>query len=226
MEIFERTISLIGEKNIKTLQSKKIIIFGVGGVGGYVVEMLARSGIGHLTLVDFDVVSESNLNRQIIATADTVGKLKVDCFKNRIANINPNCEVKTIAKKLEETNVQDFELNSYDYVIDCIDMLNSKVALIKFCKESDIKIISSMGAGNRFEVPKFEICDISKTKNDGLARALRYKLRKIGINHLMVCYTEQPAKKQKIVGSIAYFPAMAGITIGAYIVNQFVNLEN
>ena len=105
-------------------------------------------------------------------------------------------------------------------------MINSKVALIKFCKENNINIISSMGAGNRFEIPKFEICDISKTKNDGLARALRYKLRQIGINHLTVCYTQQPAKKQKIVGSIAYFPAMAGITIGAYVINQFLIIED
>lgn len=223
MKIFERTISLVGTENLEKLKSKNVIIFGVGGVGGYVVEMLARTGIEHLTLVDFDVVSESNLNRQIIATTETIGKLKVDCFKQRLSAINPNCVVKTFAEKLEETNLQNFNLKNYDFVIDCIDMLKSKVALIKFCKENDINIISSMGAGNRFEIPKFEICDISKTKNDGLARALRYNLRKLGINHTTVCYTEQPAKKQKVVGSISYFPAAAGIAISAYVTNKFLN---
>lgn len=224
MEIFERTKSLIGAENLKKLNFKSVIIFGVGGVGGYVAEMLARSGIEHLTLVDFDVVSESNLNRQIIATIETIGKLKVDCFKQRIKSINPNCVVETFAEKLYETNIQNFNLKKYDYVVDCIDMLKSKVALIKFCKENDVNIISSMGAGNRFEIPQFDICDISKTKNDGLARALRYNLRKLGINHTTVCYTEQPAKKQKIVGSISYFPAAAGITISAYVVNQLLKI--
>ena len=221
----ERTKQLIGEENNFKLQSKKVIVFGVGGVGGYVVEMLARTGIGELAIVDFDVVSESNINRQIIADTSTVGKLKVDCFKQRILAINPNCKVAVYAQKVDETNVNTFELEKYDYVVDCIDMLSGKVALIKFCKEKGINIISSMGAGNRYQIPKFEICDINKTKNDGLARALRYKLRKLGINHTMVCYTSQEAKKSKIIGSIAYFPAMAGINISAFVINEFLKGE-
>ena len=187
--------------------------------------MLARCAIENLTLVDFDAVSESNINRQIIANISTVGKLKVDCFKERILSINPNCKVKALSVKLDENNVSDFNLEQYDFVIDCIDMLKSKVALIKYCKENNINIISSMGAGNRTQIPQFEICDISKTQNDGLARALRYSLRKIGINHTMVCYTNQPAKKQKVIGSIAYFPAMAGINIAAWVINQFIGDE-
>ena len=221
----ERTKQLIGEENNFKLQSKKVIVFGVGGVGGYVVEMLARTGIGELAIVDFDVVSESNINRQIIADTSTVGKLKVDCFKQRILAINPNCKVAVYAQKVDEANVSTFELEKYDYVVDCIDMLSGKVALIKFCKEKGINIISSMGAGNRYQIPKFEICDINKTKNDGLARALRYKLRKLGINHTMVCYTSQEAKKSKIIGSIAYFPAMAGINISAFVINEFIKGE-
>ena len=221
----ERTKQLIGEENNFKLQSKKVIVFGVGGVGGYVVEMLARTGIGELAIVDFDVVSESNINRQIIADNNSVGKLKVDCFKQRILAINPNCKVTTYAQKVDETNVNTFEVEKYDYVVDCIDMLSGKVALIKFCKENNIKIMSSMGAGNRYQIPKFEICDINKTNNDGLARALRYKLRKLGINHTMVCYTSQEAKKSKIIGSIAYFPAMAGINIAAYVINEFLKGE-
>lgn len=218
----ERTKELIGEQNNFKLKSKKVIVFGVGGVGGYVVEMLARTGIGEIAIVDFDTVSESNINRQIIADINSVGKLKVDCFKQRILSINPACKVNSFAEKVDENNAQSFDLKKYDFVIDCIDMLSGKVALIKYCNENNINIISSMGTGNRFEIPKFEICDISKTRNDGLARALRYKLRKLGINHTMVCYTSQEAKKSKIIGSIAYFPAMAGITISAFVINQFL----
>ena len=222
MNTNERTISLIGQENVDKLASKKVIVFGVGGVGGYVVEMLARSNIGHITIVDFDVVSESNINRQIIATVDSIGKLKVDCFKQRVLSINPNCDIKTIATKLDESNIQDFKIDSFDYVVDCIDMLKSKIALIEYCNKNNISIISSMGAGNRFQIPEFEICDISKTKNDGLARKLRYELKKIGVTHSKVCYTSQDAKKQNVIGSIAYFPAMAGIKIGAFVINELI----
>ena len=222
MSFNERTVALIGEKNAQKLKQKNIIIFGVGGVGGYVVEMLSRTGIGKLTLVDFDVVSESNINRQIIATKNTIGKTKVECFKKRINNINHNCQVKTICQKVEKDNLEQFDLKHYDFVIDCIDTVFSKVALIEYCCKNNIKIISSMGAGNRFELPKFEICDISKTHDDALARVIRAKLRKVGINHTMVCYSSQPSKKQKVVGSIAYFPASAGINISAYIINELL----
>lgn len=222
MSFNERTIALIGEDNIKKLQSKKVIIFGVGGVGGYVVEMLARSSVGEITLVDFDVVSKSNINRQIIAITQTVGRLKVECFKNRILEINPNCKVNIFAEKLMPENIDIFNLQNYNFVIDCIDMVTSKIALIKFCYDNDIKIISSMGAGNRFELPKFEICDIFKTENDGLAKAIRVKLRKIGVKHSLVCYSKQNAKKQKQIGSIAYFPASCGINIAAYVINYFI----
>ena len=222
MNINERTISLIGQENVDNLASKKVIVFGVGGVGGYVVEMLARTNIGHIAIVDFDVVSESNINRQIIATIENVGKLKVDCFKKRILSINPNCDVETFAIQLNENNIKDFKLENYDYIIDCIDMFKSKIALIQYCNQNNLKLISSMGAGNRFQIPEFEICDISKTKNDGLARKLRYELKKIGITHTIVCYTSQDAKKQKVIGSIAYFPAMAGIKIGAFVVNELI----
>ena len=222
MSFDERTKALIGENNIELLKSKKVIIFGIGGVGGYVVEMLVRTGVENITIVDFDVVSESNINRQIIANINTVGKLKVDCFKERILSINPNCIVNCIPEKLTEQNLESFDLKNYNFVIDCIDMVNSKVALIKYCHDNNIKIISSMGAGNRFAIPKFEICDIYKTQNDGLAKSIRSKLKKLGVKKLMVCYSNQDAKKQKIIGSIAYFPAMAGITISAYVINQFI----
>ena len=222
MSFNERTIALIGEENVKKLASKKVIVFGVGGVGGYVVEMLARSGVEKITLVDFDTVSDSNINRQIIATKSSVGKLKVDCFKERIEQINPQCKVGIFAEKLTAENISIFNLKQYDFVIDCIDMVSSKIALIKFCYDNNIKIISSMGAGNRFEVPEFKICDIFKTENDGLAKAIRAKLREIGVKHTTVCYSKQDAKKQKQIGSIAYFPAACGINIAAYVINSFL----
>ena len=219
MSFDERTIALIGEEKNNQLKHKNVIIFGVGGVGGYVAEMLARIGIENLTLVDFDTVSESNINRQIIATNQSVGKLKVDCFKKRIFDINPNCQVDAKPEKLTDENISKFELSKFDFVVDCIDMVSSKIALIKFCYDNNIKIISSMGAGNRYQIPKFEICDINKTENDGLAKVIRAKLRQLGVKKCTVCYTKQDAKKQRVIGSIAYFPASCGITISAYVIN-------
>lgn len=223
MGIFDRTISLIGKENFNILQTKNVIVFGCGGVGGYVIEMLVRSGINNLTIVDFDVVSETNINRQIIATTNTVGKLKTECFKDRVYNINPNCNLTTISEKLLPDNINNFNLKKYDYVIDCIDMVTSKVELIKFCYDNNIKIISSMGTGNKFDLPKFEITDIFKTENDGLAKVIRKLLREKGVKSTTVIYSKQDAKKQKEVASIAYFPASCGIMISSYIINQFLN---
>lgn len=222
MSIFERTISLIGQENFDKISSKKVIIFGCGGVGGYVIEMLARTGIGTLTIVDFDRVSESNINRQIIATTDTIGEFKTECFKNRITKINPNCKIETFEEKLAEENVAKFELEKYDYVIDCIDDVKAKVALIKFCDKNKLKIISSMGAGNRFDIPNFAVCDIFDTKNDGLAKAIRTRLKKEGIKKLKVVATTSLPKKQDIVGSIAYYPSMCGIVLASYVVNELI----
>lgn len=222
MGIHDRTIALIGNEKFDILQNKKIIVFGCGGVGGYVIEMLARSGIKNLTIVDFDVVSESNINRQIIATTNTIGLLKTECFKNRIQLINSDCNVTCINKKLLAENIGEFNLNSYDFVVDCIDMVTSKVALIKFCFENNIQIISSMGTGNKYDIPNFEICDIYQTKNDGLARVMRQLLKKAGVKNATVIYSSQDSKKQDIIGSIAYFPAMCGIMISAYIINKFI----
>lgn len=222
MGIFDRTISLIGQEKFNILQNKNVIIFGCGGVGGYVIEMLVRSGIENLTIVDFDVVSETNINRQIIATTNTVGMLKVDCFKQRILSINPNCNLTAINDKLLPENIEKFNLKIYDYVIDCIDMVTSKVELIKFCYDNNIKIISSMGTGNRSQLPKFEITDIFKTENDGLSKIIRKLLREKGVKSTTVIYSKQDAKKQKEVASIAYYPACCGIMISSYVINQFL----
>ena len=222
MSIFERTIALIGQENFDKLSKSKIIVFGCGGVGGYAIEMLARTGVGNLTIVDFDKVSESNINRQIIALTNSVGEFKTRCFKSRIDQINKDCKVKTFEEKLTKENIEDFELKNYDFVIDCIDDVGAKVELIKYCNKGKIKLISSMGAGNRFDMPKFEVCDIFDTKNDGLAKAVRARLKKEGIKNAKVVATTSLPKKQSVVGSIAYYPSACGITIASYVVNELI----
>lgn len=222
MSFNERTVALIGQDKYDTLKNKRVIVFGCGGVGGYTIEMLARCGVESITIVDFDTVSESNLNRQIIATTNTIGKLKVDCFKERIATINKDCKVLAINQKLTTENIQKFNLQQYDYVIDCIDMVTSKVALIKHCYFNNINLISSMGTGNKYQVPQFEICDIYNTKNDGLAKVMRNLLKKENVKSAKVIYSCQDAKKQQVLGSIAYFPAMCGIMLASYVVNELI----
>lgn len=225
MSAFERTINLIGEDNFDKIQSKKIIVFGVGGVGGYVVEMLVRSGVNNLTIVDFDKVNESNLNRQIIATNSNLNFYKVSAFKNRILDINPNINLHISTERVCEENLEDFFLNQYDIVIDCIDSFKDKLALIEFCTKNNINIISSMGAGNRYKQTSFKIVDIFKTQNNALARKLRVELRKKNIKKLLVCSTDSPSDnvfdKTKVF-SISYNVALCGITIASYVINAII----
>ena len=159
--MFSRTELLIGDK-INLLKKSNIIIFGIGGVGGYVAEMLVRSGIENITLVDFDVVDLTNLNRQIIALQSAIGKFKVDVMKDRILDINNKCNVKVFNEKLTSENIENFNLLDYDYIIDAIDMIQSKVALIDYAYRHNLKIISAMGAGNRYDIPEFKVVDIYK----------------------------------------------------------------
>lgn len=226
MEVFERTIALIGQEKFDKLQSKKIIVFGVGGVGGYVVEMLVRSGINNLTIVDFDKVNESNLNRQIIALNSTLGFYKVCAFKDRILDINPNINLHIVADRVTPENLDDFMLSQYDYVIDCIDSFKDKLSLIEYCYNNKIKIISSMGAGNRYKQTNFKVTDIYKTQNNALARKLRQELRKRQIKKLTVCSTDSlsdnTVDKTKVF-SIAYNVALCGITIASYLINEIIN---
>lgn len=225
MSAFERTINLIGQENFDKLQSKKIIVFGVGGVGGYVVEMLVRSGVKNLTIVDFDKVNESNLNRQIIATNSTLNYFKVSAFKDRILDINPYINLCIIRDRVNEENLDDFMLEQYDYIIDCIDSFKDKLALICYCKNKNLNIISSMGAGNRYKQTTFKIMDIYKTQNNALARKLRLELRKKGIKKLTVCSTDSPSDNntdRTKVFSISYNVALCGVTIASFVVNDII----
>lgn len=219
-DIFSRTELLIGSENMMTLKNSKVCIVGVGGVGGSVLEMLARAGVQNFVLVDGDVVSVSNKNRQIIALDSTIGRKKVDVFENRLLDINSNIKIEKYDYNLTEKNVENIITNDIDYVVDAIDSTADKIALIVFCKRNNIPIISSMGAGNRFQNIKFAVSDISKTEYDGLAKIVRKKLREIGIkNHKVVFSPTQSISTGRVIGSISFVP----IICGAYLASEVVN---
>ena len=228
MEEFSREIKLIGQENFEKLKNSKILLFGIGGVGGYVLESLARSGVENITIVDFDTVSESNLNRQIIALKTTIGKYKVDVARERVNNINPNCNVKAIKEKLTKENIDSFNFKNYDFVIDAIDMVTSKLLIIEKAKKENVEVISCMGTGNKLDATKLQICDISKTNYCPLAKVMRKELKNRGIYHLNVVFsTEQPKrfdeKQRKVTpASIAYVPAVAGLYISQFVIKKLM----
>ena len=229
MENFIRTQNLLGEKNMQKLGISKVLVFGVGGVGGYVAEGLARSGVGNISLVDFDTVSESNINRQIIATYSSIGQKKVDVMKKRILDINPNANVKTFDIKFNEETMDQINFGDYDYIIDAIDMITSKLLIIKLAKQNNVPIISCMGTGNKLDVTKLQICDISKTYMCPLAKVMRKELKDRGINHVDVLFsTEEPQKTNNeyngkaVPNSIVFVPAVAGLTIASFVLNKLL----
>ena len=227
---FSRTEMLIGKEGINKLQKSKVAIFGIGGVGSYVVEALARVGIGSFILIDSDKITKTNINRQIIATTKTIGKLKVDVAKERILEINPNATVKTYAEFFKQDS-SIFLDNSINYIIDAIDTVSSKIELITKAKELNISIISSMGTGNKLDPTKFEITDIYKTSVCPLAKVMRKELKKRKIDKLKVIYSkEEPIKikkndietKKSIPGSISYVPSVAGLIIASEVVKDII----
>ena len=190
-EQHSRTQLLLGRPAIDTLEGSSVAVFGVGGVGGYVVEVLARSGVGELALFDNDRVCLSNLNRQIVALHSTVGQYKVDAAEARIHDINPHCIVHKYPTFYLPSNTDDYDLSQYDYVVDCIDTVTAKIELIKRCHQLHVPIISSMGAANKMDATAFRVTDITKTTMDPLAKVLRKKLRTLRIPHLKVVYSEE-----------------------------------
>ncbi len=224
-EIWQRFSMMIGEKKMNKLNEKRIILFGVGGVGGYVAEMLVRSGICDLTIVDFDKVDVTNINRQIVALHSTVGKYKVDVMEERLLDINPDANIVTIKEKLSAENINNFNLVDYDYIVDCIDDVKAKQALIKYCSQNELNIIVSCGAGNRYKNnPQFLVSDISKTNYDRLAKVIRKFCQTEDIQKLNVVWTkEQPQKASKVIGSVAYFPASMACTLSSFVINQLLN---
>lgn len=231
-EIFKRTQMLLGSDAIKTLGASAVAVFGVGGVGGGVVEALARGGIGRIDLIDNDTVSKSNINRQLAATHSTVGMLKTEAAKRRISEINPDCEVNTFNIFILPENIDKFDFTPYDYVVDAIDTVSGKIAIIESCSKQKIPVISSMGTGNKLDPTKFEITDIYKTSVCPLARVMRTEMKKRGIKKLKVLYSkEEPLKPiitettergKAVPGSVSFVPPVAGMIIGGEVIKDLI----
>ena len=221
---FTRTELLLGAEAMERLRQSRVIVFGVGGVGGYVVEVLARSGVGTLALVDNDCVALSNLNRQIIALHSTVGRPKVDVLEERIHDINPQCEVRKYQMFYLPENADAIPLEEYDYVVDCVDTVKAKLDLVRRCHKLLKPFISSMGAANKLDPTAFRVSDIAKTNNDPLARVLRKTLRREGIEHFKVVYSEElPTQRSSdTLASCAFVPAAAGLVVGGEVVKDLV----
>ena len=229
---FSRTELLIGKQAIEKLKQAKVAVFGIGGVGSYVVEGLARAGVGNFILVDKDIVDKTNINRQIIATHKTIGLKKVEVAKQRILDINPDAVVE-IYSEFFMPNSPDLFDKKTDYVIDCIDTITSKLELIVRAKNMNIPIISCMGTGNKLDPTKFEVTDISKTSVCPLAKVIRKELRNRGINTLKVVYSkEEPIKtnifgeetKKQIPGSISFVPSVAGLIISGEVIKDLIKV--
>lgn len=225
MKQFERTTLLIGEEKQNILKNANIIVFGIGGVGSYVVEALVRAGIGHLTIVDFDIVDITNINRQIIALNSTIGQKKIEAAKKRILDINPNIELHTYDTFISDETISKFDFTKYNFIIDAIDNVEGKLQIIEKAIKYNIPIISSLGTANKLDPTKLTITDISKTNTCPLARIVRTKLRKKGINHLNVLYSSEiPVKSSSTtLGSISFVPSTAGLLISSFVINNLIS---
>ena len=228
----ERTALLLGDDGVERLRLARVIVFGVGGVGGYVVEALARAGVGTLELVDDDDVDITNCNRQIIATTGTVGRPKVEVFAERLRSINPEIVVNCRQMYFDAGKVDDFDFKVYDFVVDAIDSVYSKLALIAAAREAGTPVISAMGAGNKLHPEQLELADISETSVCPLARVMRRELKKRGIEHLPVVFSkEKPAdihwtgEGRPPTGSVSFVPSAAGLIIAGAVVRQLVGLN-
>ena len=226
MHKFDRFKKLISEDSFENISSKTVLVVGVGGVGGYVIESLARSGIGTLILVDFDTIDETNINRQIIALKSTIGMKKVDAFESRIKDINEKCEVIKINKFIDASNIDVLFDYEFDYLVDACDTVSTKLALIDRCILEKRKFISSMGTGNKLDPSMLEIVDVRKTVNDPLARIVRKHVKDKRINDkvLVLSSRELPIKTgDRIPGSTSFVPSSAGLLIASYIIRTFIN---
>lgn len=226
-DFLQRSKLLLGDENIKKLQTSRVIVFGLGGVGGGVVEALARSGIGKITLVDYDKIDVTNLNRQLIATTNNIGSYKVDEWEKRILSINPACQIEKFNDRLSFENIEKFSLDDYDYVIDAIDDIKGKVALIKYCKDRNINIIASMGAGKRLDPTQIKISDIYKTSVCPLARKMRKELKDLGIKSLKVVYSDEKPIDGNFaqMPSISFVPITCGMAISSEVIRDLIELK-
>lgn len=250
---FSRTELLLGKAAMEKLEKSRVAVFGIGGVGGYVCEALARSGVRHLDLIDHDKVSLTNINRQIIATRKTIGGDKVDVMKERILEINPDADVKIYKCFFLPENGDEFPFEEYDYIVDAVDTVTAKIGLVMTAEEKGIPIISSMGAGNKLDASQFKVADIYQTKVCPLAKVMRRELKKRNIKKLKVVYSEeipitpilfadsctecqetdmesfmeeQSTGKRVVPGSVAFVPSVAGLIIAGEVIKDLSNIQN
>lgn len=240
LDQFSRTELLLGREAMERLKNARVAVFGVGGVGGYVCEALARSGVGAFDLIDNDDVSLTNLNRQIIANHKTIGRVKVEVMRERILDINPNADVWIHECFFLPENASEFDFSKYDYIVDAVDTVTAKLAIIMKAKEENVPVISSMGAGNKLDASKFLVADIYKTKVCPLAKVMRRELKKRGVKKLKVVYSEEEAltpiineamkeelsltQKRSIPGSVAFVPSVAGLILAGEVVKDIAKI--
>lgn len=230
---FERTELIIGKRALETLRKSCVIIFGLGGVGGHALEALVRSGVGSIDIVDSDTVDVTNLNRQLLATSETVGELKVDVAEHRMKSIMPDISIRKFPFFYDAETADEFDFEGYDYVIDAIDSVSSKIELILRCQDCGTPVISAMGCGNRMNPSKLYVTDIYRTSMDPLAKVIRRELRTRGVKKLkVVCSSEQPIKpkfgidKKRTPGSTAFVPGAAGLLIASEVVRDLILRTN
>lgn len=230
MNQFSRTELLLGSESMEKLKNSRVAVFGIGGVGGHAAEALARSGVGSLDLIDSDVISVTNINRQIIATLDRVGQYKTDVMKERIALINPEAQITVHRKFFLPENSDDFDFTLYDYVIDAVDTVSAKIEMVMKAQTVGTPIICSMGAGNKLDPTAFEVADLYATSVCPLARVMRTELRKRGVKKLKVVYSKEPpitplpsveeCGKRTVPGSTAFVPSVAGLIIAGEVIKD------
>lgn len=217
-ERYSRTLKLIGEEGLSLLKNSSVLIVGVGGVGSFAAEAIARAGVGNITVMDGDTVQPSNLNRQLIALTSTLGRNKAEVMAERINDINPETTVKALARFYKEDD--ELDLTAFDWIIDAIDSVDAKTALIKTAIEKDVNIVSAMGAAGKFDT-QFKIADISKTSTCPLAKVMRKRLREEGIEHLPVVYSEEkPVPRDGDLGTLSYVPGSAGLCLAGYVIKS------
>lgn len=231
-EQFERSAMLLGVDNTDGLSKKRVAVFGVGGVGGYVAEALARTGVGALDFIDHDTVSTTNINRQIIATVETVGRNKAEVMKERVLSINPDAQVQVHDCFFLPENAEKFRFEDYDYVVDAVDTVTAKLEIIERAKKAGVPVISAMGAGNKLDPTRFEVADISETSVCPLAKVMRRELKKRGIEKVKVVYSKEEAKtplfeppvqeetRKKAPGSVAFVPSVAGLIVAGEVIKD------
>lgn len=234
---FSREELLIGKEAIEILKNSRVAVFGVGGVGGFVVEVLARCGVGTIDVIDNDVVDPSNINRQIIATVDTIGQEKVNVVEQRIRSINPNAVVNKHRCFFLPETAKDFDFTRFDYVVDAIDTVSGKIEIILQAKKAEVPVISCMGAGNKLDPTAFVVTDIYKTSVCPLARVMRQKLKKLGVQDLKVVYStekamkpnyppDMPPQRKVAPGSVVFVPSVAGIIAGSEVIKDLIGYSN